>query len=124
MWKTRKLPPQNGSTGPAAKMGRSPLHAAFCDDDYAAYIEWMADHCRDEGVATWACCLMPNHHLIAVPETKQGLWRATGEAHRRDTRRINFRENRRGYFCQGRFASFIMADHRSRGACGPAGGLG
>ena len=67
---------------------------------------------------------MPNHHLIAVPETKQGLWRATGEAHRRDTRRINFRENRRGYFCQGRFASFIMADHRSRGACGPAGGLG
>ncbi len=81
----------------------------FCDDDYAAYIELMADPCRDEGVAIWAYCLMPNHvHLVAVPDTKQGLRRAIGEAHRRYTRRINFRENWRGYLWQGRFASFVM----------------
>jgi len=81
----------------------------FCEEDYAAYIELMADHCRDEGVAIWAYCLMPNHvHLIAVPETTQGLRRAIGEAHRRYTRRINFRENWRGYLWQGRFASFVM----------------
>ena len=31
-------------------------------------------------------------HLIVVPETKDGLNQAIGEAHRRHTRRINFRE--------------------------------
>jgi len=39
----------------------------FREEDSAAYIELMAEHCRDEGVAIWAYCLMPNHvHLIAV----------------------------------------------------------
>ena len=52
---------------------------------------------------------MPNHvHLIAVPETLDGLARAIGEAHRRYTRHINFREGWRGYLWQGRFASYVM----------------
>ena len=60
-------------------------------------------------VETWAYCLMPNHiHLIVVPETKDGLNQAIGEAHRRYTRRINFREGWRGHLWQGRFSSFIM----------------
>jgi putative transposase len=81
----------------------------FHDEDYAAYIELMADWCREEGVEIWGYCLMPNHvHLIAVPATEQGLRRAIGEAHRRYTRRINFREKWRGYLWQGRFASFVM----------------
>ena len=37
-----------------------------------------------------------------------GAGRAIGEAHRRYTRRINFREKWRGYLWQGRFASFVM----------------
>ena len=81
----------------------------FNDGDYAAYIELMAEWCREEGVEIWGYCLMPNHvHLIAVPKTEDGLRRAIGEAHRRYTRRINFREKWRGYLWQGRFASFIM----------------
>jgi putative transposase len=81
----------------------------FNDGDYAAYLELMAEWCREEGVAIWSYCLMPNHvHLIAVPKTEAGLRRAIGEAHRRYTRRINFRERWRGYLWQGRFASFIM----------------
>jgi putative transposase len=52
---------------------------------------------------------MPNHiHLIAVPRAEESLRRAIGEAHRRYTRRINFREKWRGYLWQGRFASFVM----------------
>jgi len=52
---------------------------------------------------------MPNHvHLVAVPKTAEALARAVGEAHRRYTRRINFREGWRGYLWQGRFASFVM----------------
>ena len=81
----------------------------FCDEDYAAYVELMADWCRERGVEIWAYCLMPNHvHLIAVPRSEDGLGRAIGEAHRRYTRRINFREKWRGYLWQGRFASFVM----------------
>jgi putative transposase len=81
----------------------------FRDDDYAAYIELMADWCRAEGVEIWGYCLMPNHvHLIAVPAGEQSLRRGIGEAHRRYTRRINFREKWRGYLWQGRFASFVM----------------
>ena len=52
---------------------------------------------------------MPNHvHLIAVPQDEKGLARAIGEAHRRYTRRINFRENWRGHLWQERFASCPM----------------
>jgi putative transposase len=52
---------------------------------------------------------MPNHvHLIAVPNSKGGLRRAIGEAHRRYTRYVNFREGWRGHLWQGRFASFVM----------------
>ena len=81
----------------------------FCEDDYAAYVELMADWCRERGVEIWAYCLMPNHvHLIAVPQSEDGLARAVGEAHRRYTRRINFRQKWRGYLWQGRFASFVM----------------
>ena len=62
-------------------------------------------------VEIWAYCLMPNHiHLIAVPETKDGLNLAIGEAHRRYTRQINFREGWRGHLWQGRFSSFIMEE--------------
>ena len=81
----------------------------FNDADYAAYLELMGEWCREEGVDIWGYCLMPNHtHLIAVPGSEQGLRRAVGEAHRRYTRRINFREKWRGYLWQGRFASFVM----------------
>jgi putative transposase len=81
----------------------------FNDGDYAAYLELMVEWCQKEGVEIWAYCLMPNHtHLIAVPSSEESLRRAIGEAHRRYTRRINFREKWRGYLWQGRFASFVM----------------
>ena len=75
----------------------------FNDGDYAAYLELMAEWCREKGVQIWSYCLMPNHvHLIAVPSAEDGLRWAIGEAHRRYTRRINFREKWRGYLWQGR----------------------
>ena len=74
----------------------------FSDDDYAAYKTLLADYCGKAGVAVWAYCLMPNHvHLILVPETAEGLQQAMGEAHRRYTRRVNFREGWRGFLWPG-----------------------
>jgi putative transposase len=52
---------------------------------------------------------MPNHvHLIAVPETKDGLRMAIGEAHRRYSVMINRRQKWSGHLWQGRFSSFPM----------------
>ncbi len=83
----------------------------FCEGDYEAYVQLMAEWCQREAVEVWAYCLMPNHvHLIAVPESPESLRRALGEAHRRYTRGVNFREGWRGHLWQGRFASFPMDD--------------
>ena len=58
--------------------GNRRLPTFFRDEDYEAYLALMAEWCRTCGVEVWAYCLMPNHvHLIAVPETKEGL-RALG----------------------------------------------
>ena len=81
----------------------------FGDEDYEVYIDLMVEWCRRGGVRILGYCLMPNHvHLIAVPKAEDSLRRAIGEAHRRYTRRINFREGWRGHLWQERFASYPM----------------
>ena len=62
------------------------------DEDYEVYLELMAQFCKAHHVELWAYCLMPNHvHLIAVSQSADGLRRASGEAHRRYKRMVNFR---------------------------------
>jgi putative transposase len=81
----------------------------FTDDDYRLYRDLMAEWCGRSGVEIWAYCLMPNQvHLIATPETAEGLRRGIGEAHRRYARHVNFREDWRGFLWEGRFASFPL----------------
>ena len=46
--------------------------------------------------------------MSAVPTSEDALRRAIREAHRRDPRRVNFREGWRGHLWQGRFASCPM----------------
>jgi REP element-mobilizing transposase RayT len=59
------------------------------------YLQLMAQWCGEWQVEIWCYCLMPNQvHLIAVPAPENALRQAIGEAHRRYTRRINFRERR------------------------------
>jgi putative transposase len=89
--------------------GNRRLETFFGEADYRAYLDLMAEYCAAADVAVWAYCLMPNHvHLILVPQDADGLRRALGEAHRRYTRRINFREGWRGHLWQERFHSFAM----------------
>lgn len=84
----------------------------FSEDDYRVYLELMAQWCGRFGVEVWAYCLMPNHsHLIVVPQTEHGLRHAIGEAHRRYTRQVNFRQGWRGHLWQGRFGSFPMDEN-------------
>ena len=89
----------------------------FCDDDYRAYLALLGEWAGRCEVGVWSYCLMPNHvHLIVVPARGDGLAGAVGETHRRYTRRINFRENWRGYLWQGRFASCVMDEPHLMGA--------
>ncbi|MDA8430744.1 MAG: transposase [Geobacteraceae bacterium] len=92
--------------------GNRRLPTFFKDEDYQSYIALMSEWCQKCNVEIWAYCLMPNHvHLIAAPESEDGLRRGIGEAHRRYSRMINFRENWRGHLWQGRFASFPMDEN-------------
>ena len=89
--------------------GNRRMTTFFSNEDYEAYRDVMAEWCAKHAVEIWAYCLMPNHvHLIAVPRTGEALARAVGEAHRRYTRRINFREGWRGHLWQERFFSCVL----------------
>lgn len=92
-----------------AQRGNRRQETFFSDSDYKAYLRLLSEWCACFRVAVRAYCLMPNHvHLIAVPQTADGLARAIGETHRRYARRINSREGWRGHLWQGRFSSFPM----------------
>lgn len=81
----------------------------FNDDDYQTYIELLSASSRRTNVGIWAYCLMPNHvHVVAAPKEASSLCECFSDAHRRYTRRINFREGWRGYLWQGRFHSYVM----------------
>lgn len=85
------------------------METFFYNEDYEEYLSLMAEWCGKCSVTIWAYCLMPNHiHLIAVPETEEALRQGIGEAHRRYSRMINFRQGWKGHLWQGRFASFPM----------------
>jgi len=85
----------------------------FRDADRSEYLRQLSEQGRRFGVEYIAWCLMTNHvHLVAVPRQEDSLAQGIGEAHRRYTRFVNFREGWRGYLFQGRFHSFpLEADY-------------
>lgn len=81
----------------------------FQHQDWITYLERVSTACGDVSTSILAYCLMPNHvHLILVPTNEDGLRAAMADAHRRYTRRVNFREGWRGHLWQDRFHSFVM----------------
>ena len=81
----------------------------FTENDYRTYLKLMGEWCQKRGVDVWGYCLMPNHvHLILVPQDETSLRLAIGEAHRRYTLHVNFREGWKGHLWQERFSSFAM----------------
>lgn len=91
--------------------GNRRLPIFFNDDDRRRYLALLRAAGEASGTACLAWCLMDNHvHLILVPSDADGLRAMLGEAHRRYTRHVNFREGWRGHLFQGRFASYPMDD--------------
>jgi putative transposase len=78
----------------------------FSPEDKQEYLRLLKIFSYQEGVEYLAYCLMDNHvHLIAIPRDENSLAKGIGEAHRRYSRMINFRQGWRGYLFQGRFNS-------------------
>ncbi len=78
----------------------------FSATDREEYLHLLHEQSEKAGIRYLAYCLMTNHiHLLAIPEKPDSLAKGIGEAHRRYTRMINFRENVRGFLFQGRFSS-------------------
>ncbi len=91
--------------------GNRRLPVFFSDDDRLEYLHLVAEAAEGSGTRCIAWCLMDNHvHLILVPPDEDGLRATLGEAHRRYTRMVNFREGWSGHLFQGRFASYPMDD--------------
>ena len=89
--------------------GNRRLPVFFADDDRHQYLRLVAEAAKTSKTRCLAWCLMDNHvHLILTPSSEDGLRATLGEAHRRYTRMINFREGWRGHLFQGRFASYPM----------------
>ena len=91
--------------------GNRRMPVFFSDDDRREYLALLADYAQGSQTRCLAWCLMGNHvHLALVPQSADGLRSMPGEAHRRYTRAINFREEWRGHLFQARFASYPMDD--------------
>lgn len=82
----------------------------FSDDDRRAYLDYLRIYAKPAGIHFWGYCLMDNHvHIIAVPDKEASFACGFSEAHRRYTRRVNFREKWRGYLWEGRFKSYPLS---------------
>jgi len=78
----------------------------FEESDRQEYLQLLSEQGERFGLRFIAYCLMSNHvHLIVIPEADDSLAKGIGEAHRRYTRMVNFRDDVRGYLFQGRFFS-------------------
>ena len=81
----------------------------FEDGDYALYLDLLASAAERAHGEVWSYCLMPNHvHIVLVPSDSEGLWRKSGDLHRRYTGFINARRRTTGHLWQGRFGSVAM----------------
>lgn len=85
----------------------------FDDDDYAAYLDLLAEQLPKADTDVLAYCLMPNHvHMILVPHAANSLATLLRRTHARYARRVNRMHDWQGHLWQERFHSFVMdEDH-------------
>ena len=81
----------------------------FSADDRQEYLSLLSQSASKHSANFLAWCLMSNHaHFVVMPRQSKSLSATFGEAHRRYTRMVNFREDWRGHLWQERFHSYPM----------------
>lgn len=86
--------------------------------DYEALLSMLEEHSAKSGVAIHAYVLMSNHfHLLATPETAQGIPGMMQSVGRRYVRYFNQRQRRTGTLWEGRYKSTLIQAERYLMAC-------
>lgn len=86
--------------------------------DYEMLLSLLEEHAGKEGVAIHAYVLMTNHfHLLATPETSEGLPQMMQSIGRRYVRYFNARQQRTGTLWEGRYKSTVIQADRHLLAC-------
>ena len=86
---------------------RQPIFADDADRD--TLLALLEEHARKAGVAVHAYVLMPNHfHLLATPQTAEGLPQLMQSVGRSYVRTFNNRHGRSGTLWEGRYRSTVL----------------
>jgi putative transposase len=86
--------------------------------DYEMLLSLLEEHAGKEGVAIHAYVLMTNHiHLLATPDTAEGLPQMMQSIGRRYVRYFNTRQQRTGTLWEGRYKSTVVQADRHLLAC-------
>ncbi len=90
----------------------------FTDDDYAFYLEVLADACRRYHVHVHAYVLMTNHvHLLLTPQTVDGVSRVMQSVGRRYVQYVNKTYRRCGTLWESRHKASLVQAERYLLAC-------
>lgn len=86
--------------------------------DYELLLSLIDEHARKQQVAVHAYVLMSNHfHLLATPETAEGIPQMMQAVGRRYVRNFNLRQARTGTLWEGRYKSNLIQAERYLLAC-------
>jgi putative transposase len=86
--------------------------------DYELLLELLDEHARKQQVAIHGYVLMSNHfHLLATPETAEGIPQMMQAVGRRYCRNFNIRQARSGTLWEGRYRSTLIQAERYLLAC-------
>ena len=86
--------------------------------DYQLMLDLLEENARKFGVAVHAYVLMDNHfHLLATPQTADGLPQMMQAVGRRYVRHFNDRQQRSGTLWEGRYKSTLIQTERYLLAC-------
>ena len=87
--------------------GARGMDVFFSPHDRQEYLDLLSQSASKHSSDFFAWCLMSNHFVV-IPRQRKSLSATFGEAHRRYTRMVNFREGWRGHLWQERFHSYPM----------------
>jgi putative transposase len=86
--------------------------------DYEVLLSMLEEHAAKSGVAIHAYVLMSNHfHLLATPETAEGIPTMMQSVGRRYVRYFNQQQERTGTLWEGRYKSTLIQAERHLIAC-------
>ena len=98
--------------------GRSREPVFFEDDDYSAYLGWLAEAADRYDCMIHAYVLMTNHvHILATPQSKQGISRMMQYVGRRYVPYINQIYGTSGSIWEGRYKASLIHDQQYLLAC-------